>query len=54
MDINPQVVAELSRSGSQGRSERLGGRRCGIYGKGGYNVRTYKYVLKLSKEEFNE
>ncbi|ENH67978.1 hypothetical protein FOC1_g10000373, partial [Fusarium oxysporum f. sp. cubense race 1] len=41
IDINTQVVAESSRSGGRGRSERPGGRRCGVCGKGGYNARTY-------------
>ncbi|ENH74898.1 hypothetical protein FOC1_g10002442, partial [Fusarium oxysporum f. sp. cubense race 1] len=48
IDINTQVVAESSRSGGRGRSERPGGQRCGICGKGGHNARTYKYVLKSS------
>jgi hypothetical protein len=30
MDVDTQVVAELSRSGGQGRLERPGGRRCGM------------------------
>ncbi|ENH64189.1 hypothetical protein FOC1_g10000285, partial [Fusarium oxysporum f. sp. cubense race 1] len=54
IDINLQVVAELSRSGGRGRSEQPGGRRCGVYSKGGYNARTYKHVLKSSEEEFNK
>ncbi|ENH65206.1 hypothetical protein FOC1_g10000174, partial [Fusarium oxysporum f. sp. cubense race 1] len=54
IDINLQVVAKLSRSGGRGRSEQPGGRRCGICGKGGYNARTYKYILKSSEEEFNK
>jgi hypothetical protein len=40
MDVDTQVVAELSRSGGQARSERPAGRRCGVCGKAGYNART--------------
>ncbi|ENH67976.1 hypothetical protein FOC1_g10000371, partial [Fusarium oxysporum f. sp. cubense race 1] len=54
MDINMQVVAELSRSGGRGRLERLGGQHCGICGKGGYNARTYQVALKSSREEFSK
>ncbi|ENH75664.1 hypothetical protein FOC1_g10003815 [Fusarium oxysporum f. sp. cubense race 1] len=49
-----QVVAESSRSSSQGRSERLGGRRYGVCSKGSYNARTCQVALELSREEFSK
>ncbi|ENH74101.1 hypothetical protein FOC1_g10007267, partial [Fusarium oxysporum f. sp. cubense race 1] len=54
IDINTQVVAELSRSGGRGRSERPGSRRCSICGKGGYNARTCQVALESSGEEFSK
>jgi len=54
MDVDTQVVAESSRSGGRGRSERPGGRRCGVCGKGGHNARTCQVVLESSGEEFSE
>jgi hypothetical protein len=54
MDVDTQVVAELSRSGGQGRLERPGGRRCGICGKAGHNARTCLVVIETSGEEYNE
>jgi hypothetical protein len=36
MDVDAQVVAESSRNGARGRSERPGGRRCGVCGKAGH------------------
>ncbi|EYB30540.1 hypothetical protein FG05_35167 [Fusarium graminearum] len=40
IDVDTQVVAESSRSGSQGRSVRPGVRRRGICSKTGHNART--------------
>jgi hypothetical protein len=54
MDINTQVVAELSKSGGQGRSGRPGSRRCGICGKTGHNARTCQVVIETSGEEYSE
>jgi hypothetical protein len=51
MGIDTQVVAELSRSGGRGRSERPGGRRCGICSKTGHNTRTCQEVFETSGEE---
>ncbi|KAJ0131602.1 hypothetical protein HZ326_25311 [Fusarium oxysporum f. sp. albedinis] len=53
MDVNAQVVAESSRSGGRGRSERPGSRRCGVCGKAGHNARTCQVVIKPSREEYN-
>jgi hypothetical protein len=54
MDIDTQVVAESSRSGSQGRSARPGNRRCGACGKAGHNARTCQVVIETSEEEYSE
>ncbi|KAH7464036.1 hypothetical protein FOMA001_g17889 [Fusarium oxysporum f. sp. matthiolae] len=54
MDVDTQVVAESSKGGGRGRSERPGGRRCGVCGKGGHNARTCQVVLESSGEEFSE
>ena len=54
MDVDMQVVAESSRSGGRGRSERPGGRHCGVCGKGGHNARTCQEVLESSGKEFSE
>jgi len=53
MDVNVQVVAELSRSGGQGRSARPRERRCGICGKPGHNSRTCQVVIETSGEEYS-
>ncbi|KAM5527127.1 transposase [Fusarium oxysporum f. sp. phaseoli] len=50
IDVDMQVVAELSRSGGRGRSERPGGRRCGVCGKAGHNARTCQVVIETSGE----
>ena len=54
MDINAQVVAELSRSGGRGRSERPGSRRCGVCGETGHNARTYKVDILASGDEYSK
>ena len=54
MDVNAQVVAELSRSGSRGRLVRPGVRRCRVCGKPGYNIRTGQVIIKVSGEEYSE
>jgi hypothetical protein len=54
MDVDTQVVAESSRSGGQGRSARLGVRRCGICGKAGHDARTCQVVIETSGEEYSE
>ncbi|KAJ0157765.1 Carboxylesterase patB [Fusarium oxysporum f. sp. albedinis] len=54
MDVDMQVVAELSRSGRQGRSARPGNRRCGVCGKAGHNARTCQVVIETSGEEYSE
>src|SRR6478736_5708502 len=54
MDIDAQVVAESSRNGARGRSERPGGRRCGVCGKAGHNARTCQVVIETSGEEYSE
>jgi hypothetical protein len=54
MDVDAQVVAESSKSGSQRRSARLGIRRCGICGKAGHNARTCQVIIETSGEEYSE
>jgi hypothetical protein len=54
MDINTQVVAESSRSGSRGRSVGPGVRRCGVCGETGHNARTCQVVPEASGEEYSE
>jgi hypothetical protein len=54
MDVDTQVVAESSRSGGQGRSERPGSRRCGVCRKTGHNARTCQVVIEISGEEYSE
>jgi uncharacterized protein YigA (DUF484 family) len=54
MDVDTQVAAESSRSGGQGRSARPGGRRCGVCGKVGHNVRTCQVVIEASREEYSD
>jgi hypothetical protein len=54
MDVDAQVVAESSRNGARGRSERPGGRRCGVCGKAGHNARTCQVVIEASGEECSE
>ena len=54
MDVDTQVVAELSRSGGRGRSVGPGVRRCGICGKTGHNARTCQVVPESSGQEFSE
>jgi hypothetical protein len=54
MDVDTQVVAESSKSGGRGRSERQGGRRCGICRKAGHNARTCQVITETSEEEYSE
>jgi hypothetical protein len=54
MDVNTQVVAELSRSGGRGRSIRPGVRRCGICGNTGHNARTCQEHIPASGNEYSE
>jgi hypothetical protein len=54
MDVDAQVVAESSRNGARGRSERPDGRRCGVCGKAGHNARTCQVVIEISGEEYSE
>jgi hypothetical protein len=54
MDVNTQVVAELSRSGYGGRSVGPGVRRYGVCGKTGHNARTCQVVPEASEEEYSE
>ncbi|KAH7471139.1 hypothetical protein FOMA001_g13604 [Fusarium oxysporum f. sp. matthiolae] len=54
MDVDTQVVRELSRSGARGRSARPGNRRCGVCGKAGHNARTCQVVIEISGEEYSE
>lgn len=49
-DIDAQIVAELSRSGGQGRSVPPRERRCGTCGKAGHNSRTCQVVIEISGE----
>ncbi|KAG6989045.1 Tigger transposable element-derived protein 1 [Fusarium oxysporum f. sp. conglutinans] len=53
IDIDTQVVAELSKSGDQGRSVRPGVRRCGRCGKAGHNARTCQEGIEASAEEYS-
>ena len=53
IDIDTQVVAELSKSGGQGRSARPGVRRCGTCGKTGHNARTCQECIGVSGEEYS-
>jgi hypothetical protein len=46
VDIDTQVVAELSRSDGQGSSARLRVRRCGTCGIIGHNARICQEVLR--------
>jgi uncharacterized protein YigA (DUF484 family) len=54
MDVDAQVVAELSRSRGRRRSVGLGVRRCGVCGKPGHNARTCQVVIETSGEEYSE
>jgi hypothetical protein len=54
MDVDAQVVAESSRNGARGRSDRPGGRRCGVCGKAGHNARTCQVVIETSREEYSK
>jgi hypothetical protein len=53
IDIDTQVVAELSRSGGQGRSEGLRVRHCRTCGKTGHNARTCQEGIKASGNEYS-
>ncbi|EMT73521.1 hypothetical protein FOC4_g10001486 [Fusarium odoratissimum] len=54
MDIDAQVLAESSRSSGRGRSERPGGRRCGVCGNAGHNARTCQVVIETFEEEYSK
>jgi hypothetical protein len=51
MDIDMQVVAELSRNGGQGKSVGSGVRRCSVCGKTGHNARTCQEVIEVTENE---
>ncbi|KAJ0134501.1 Uncharacterized protein HZ326_22450 [Fusarium oxysporum f. sp. albedinis] len=51
LDVDTQVLAELSRSGGQGSLARPRVRRCGTCGKTGHNVRTCQEGIKVSVNE---
>jgi hypothetical protein len=51
MDVDMQVVAESSRSGSRGRSEGPKVRHCRICGKAGHNARTCQETIEVIEEE---
>ena len=51
IDVDTQVAAESSKSGSQGRSVGPGVRRCGICSKTGHNARTCQEVIEVIDEE---
>ncbi|ENH73690.1 hypothetical protein FOC1_g10000463 [Fusarium oxysporum f. sp. cubense race 1] len=53
MDVSTQVLAELSRSGGQGRSGQLRVRRCGTCGKTGHNARTCQEGIEASRNEYS-
>jgi hypothetical protein len=54
MDVDTQVISELSKCGGQGRSARPGVRCCGVCGKAGHNARTCQVVIEISGEEYSE
>src|SRR6478609_9261687 len=54
LDVDAQVVAESSRNGARGRSERPGGRRCGVCGKAGHNARTCQEEIEVNREEYSK
>jgi hypothetical protein len=47
--VDMQIIGESSRSGGRGRSERPGGRRCGVCGKTGHNARTCKEGVQATE-----
>ncbi|KAJ0131312.1 Uncharacterized protein HZ326_25590 [Fusarium oxysporum f. sp. albedinis] len=51
MDIDTQVVAELSKSCGQEGSAQGNERRCGACGKTGHNARTCQIVISISSEK---
>ena len=53
IDIDTQVVAELSKSGGQGSSARPRIRHCGTCGKTGHNARTCQEGIQASEEEYS-
>ncbi|KAL2885667.1 hypothetical protein HOO65_070129 [Ceratocystis lukuohia] len=52
-DVDAQVMAELSRSGGQGRSGLARVRQCGTCEKAGHNSRTCQKAATVSTEEHN-
>ena len=54
MDVNMQVMAESSRSGSQGSSVRPRVRHCGTCGKTGHNARTCQEGIEASGDEYSK
>jgi hypothetical protein len=48
MDVDAQVVAELSKGGGQGGSAGMKKGRCGRCGKTGHNARTCQIVVTMS------
>jgi hypothetical protein len=51
MDVDAQVVAELSKSGGQRSSVRPRERRCRRCSKAGHNARTCQEGIEASREE---
>jgi hypothetical protein len=51
IDVDTQVVAELSRSRGRGKSVGPGVRRCGVCGKTGHNARTCQEVIEVTENE---
>jgi hypothetical protein len=49
IDVDTQVVAELSRSRGRGKSVGPGVRRCGVCGKTGHNARSCQEVIEVTE-----
>jgi hypothetical protein len=53
MDVNTQVMAELSRGDGQGSSGQPRVRRCGTCGKTGHNTRTCQEGIEAFKNSYS-
>jgi hypothetical protein len=53
MDIDAQVVAELSKSSDQEISARPRERCCGRYGKTGHNAKTCQEGIQAFGDEYS-